>query len=361
MTIPPIHVITPVWGAAYTRCFLDIGLASLLAPGNLPAVRHEHGNLLHVFTTENDRLVIEKSPAWQRAQAVVDCRVDVIAPDVISIVQPHTTMSLCHRQAIASADTRGAAMMFYNPDIVLADGGMQALVRLLAQGKRAIQVLGLRLVKEEVVPLLMQRHMSADGCSVVVAPRELMAIAMRHLHPFSLMHRYDAPGFDLMPQEVFWPVGQEGIVARCFHIHPILVHPRMRNASFTTTVDDDYLRAACPDAADEYVVADSDEFCLCELSAIQRGTTGLPRNWPDIDIARWAWAQARPHHLEHFCRRIFLHAGRRSQDDWHAACVRSDEAVRRILDQLLEMGAAEARERVRRPERSPASATGQSA
>lgn len=335
MSLPPIHIITPVWGTAYTRCFLEIGLASLLSPGNIAGLDRSDGHLMHVFTTAEDRELIENSAVWRHTQDLIDCRLEVLSSDQISAREPHLTMSDCHRSAIAHADARGAAMMFYNPDIVIADGGMQALARLLRQGKRAIQVVGLRLVKDEVVPLLKARHM-ADESTVVISPRDLMAIAMKHLHPITEMHMYDAGGVDLMPQEVFWRVRDEGIVARCFHIHPILVYPRVRNAPFTTTVDDDYLRAACPDAADEYVVSDSDEFCLCELSSVSRGLTGLTRNETAVDIADWAFAYARPHHLEHFGRRILLHAGRSRENDWRAACATSDREVGRILGYILD-------------------------
>lgn len=335
MTLPPIHIITPVWGAAYTRCFLEIGLPSLLSPGNIASLDRNDGHLMHVFTTAEDRESIESSSVWRRAQGLINCRLELLGADHLRIDEPHLTMSNCHRSAIAAADACGAAMMFYNPDIVIADGGMQALARLLMQGKRAIQVVGLRLVKDEVVPLLKARHMQ-DESSLVVSPRDLMAIAMKHLHPITLMHMYDAPGSDLMPQEVFWRVRDEGIVARCFHIHPILVYPRVRNAPFTTTVDDDYLRAACPEPADEYVVSDSDEFCLCELSAVSRGLSGLPRTEAAVDIAAWAFACARPHHLEHFGRRILLHSGRSRENEWRTACAMSDQAVGRIFDYILE-------------------------
>src|SRR5262245_22143086 len=331
----PIHIITPVWGTAHTRCFLDVGLPSLLAPGNLAALDRQEDHLLHVLTTERDRETFEDSPAWRHARATFNCRLDLIGPDLMN-ADPHLTMSNCHRQAILHADARAAAMMFYNPDIVLADGGMLALAHMLERGKRAIQVVGLRLVKHKVVPLLTGRHASADGLSIVISPRELMAIAMKHLHPLSMMHLHDADDIDIMPQAVFWRVAEEGLVARCFHIHPILVHPRVRNAPFSTTVDDDYLRAACPDPADEYVVADSDEFCLCELSGIQRGVVGLPRTGNDIDIARWAWTSARPHHFEHLCRRIMLHTNGTTGPEWQAVAARSDAVVRDILEHLVE-------------------------
>src|SRR5687767_13362534 len=116
MTMPPIHIVTPVWGAAYTRCFLEIGLASLLSPGNLGGLDRSHGHLLHVFTTAEDRDLIESSGVWRRARGLIDCRVEILASNHIRLDEPHLTMSNCHRSAIAHADACGAAMMFYNPD-----------------------------------------------------------------------------------------------------------------------------------------------------------------------------------------------------------------------------------------------------
>jgi hypothetical protein len=336
MIVPPIHVITPVWGAAFTRCFLDIGLTSLLSPGNLPGLAAQPRNVVHLFTTATDFEVIEKSPVWSLAEQVVDCRLEIIGANAVNIRDPHETMSLCHRKAIEAADAAGAAMLFYNPDIVIADGGMRALVRLLAAGKRAIQVVGLRLQKEEVVPLLLRDHVSPDRTNLVISPRELMALAMPHLHPITKMHLDGADDYDLMPSQVYWRAGDSGLVARCFHIHPILVYPRVRNAAFTTTIDDDYLRAACPDHEDEYFIADSDEFCLCELSSMQRLLHGLRRQPDNRDVAEWAWSTARPHHLEHFSRRIILHAGEIEGPEWAVALSRCDDAAKRIFEHLLD-------------------------
>jgi hypothetical protein len=336
MIVPPIHVITPVWGAAYTRCFLDIGLPSLLSPGNLPGLAARPLNLIHLFTTAADLDVIERSPVWALAKQIVECRIEVIGANAVNIANPHETMSLCHRKAIEQADSVGAAMMFYNPDVVIADGGMRELVRLMAAGKRAIQVVGLRLQKEEIVPLLLRDHLGPDGTTLVISSRELMALAMRHLHPLMKMHIDGVDDCDLMPQQVLWHAGSNGLVARCFHIHPMLVYPRVRKAPFSTTIDDDYLRTACPDPSDEYVVTDSDEFCVCELSSMQRSLTALQRQPDYKDIAEWAWNSARPHHLEHFSRRIILHAGSTDGPEWAAALNRSDASVKRIFEHLLD-------------------------
>jgi len=336
MTVPPIHIITPVWGTAYTRCFLDIGLRSLMSPGNLPGLASEPRNVIHLLTTAADLKVIEKSPVWNCAKQVAECLVDVIGADAVNVSNPHETMSVCHRRAIEAGDAAGAALMFYAPDVVIADGGMRTLVRLLAAGKRAVQVVGLRMQKEEVVPLLLRDHIAADGTNLVISSRELMAMAMAHLHPLTKMHVDGMNEYDLMPQEIFWPAGKHGLVARCFHIHPLLVYPRVRNAPFSTTIDDDYLRTACPDPNDEYVVTDSDELCVFELSSMQRALIGLRRQPDYRDVAEWAWSSARPHHLEHFSRRIILHTGGTGGPEWLSALSRCDAAVKRIFEHLLD-------------------------
>ena len=33
-----LHFIVPVWGVDYTRCFTELCLPTLLAPGNIPAL-----------------------------------------------------------------------------------------------------------------------------------------------------------------------------------------------------------------------------------------------------------------------------------------------------------------------------------
>jgi hypothetical protein len=331
----PIHIIIPVWGTAYTRCLLDVGLPALLAPGNLAALGRE-GHLCHIVTTTFDRETIEHAPVFRALSSRIDVRFELLDKNPEISDNRHFWQSHCNRVGIRAADERSAAMVFLNPDVVIADGGLRALAALLKQGKRAIQVLGIRLVKETIVPALINGYGSEDGTRLNISPRQLITLAMGHLHPLTNLHLYDAPNRDLSPSALFWPAGSDGLVARCFHLHPMLVHPRVRNAPFSTTIDDDYLRAACPDPGEEYVVSDSDEFCACELSGLDREARGLPRGEVDGELVRWAIAAAKPHHFDNFVRRIILHGGRSDEAAWRHACARSDEAVNRILRGVLD-------------------------
>lgn len=268
----------------------------------------------------------------------VDIRFENIETDPQVSDDRHYWQSYCNRVGIAAADERGAAMIFLNPDVVIADGGIRALASLLARGKRAIQVLGIRLVKETVIPALLEGYSSLDRAALTISPRQLIALAMDNLHPMTMTHVYDAPDHDLTPTILMWRAGAEGLVARCFHLHPMLVHPRVRNAPFSTTIDDDYLRAACPDPKDEYIVMDWDEFCACELSGLDRPANSQGRT---MDIAAWAAAAVRPQHFDNFARRIILHAERTDEAAWNRACAASDQTVNGILQRVLDIRSGE--------------------
>lgn len=162
---------------------------------------------------------------------------------------------------------------------------MRSLERRVAEGKRAINVLGIRMIRELVLPQLRKQYRSPDGEQLTISPRQLVGMALRNLHPLSMMHFYDAPELDVLPSAAF---GREALIARCFHLHPMCVYPRVKNVPFSTTIDDDYLRAACPDPDDEHVVLESDEFCAAEMSGFDRFRRSIERVGGDAYFAEWA-------------------------------------------------------------------------
>ena len=163
----------------------------------------------------------------------------------------------------------GAALIFLSADFIFSDGSLAAVVRRQRAGYRAVVNTGLRLAKESFLQ-------SVDGSTAGAAARtgrELVRMALPHLHPHTQSMFADARSCSRFPVAVYWRVGNEGLLARCLHLHPLMIDP-MIPVLPRRTIDGRYLEQACPDAARVHVVSDSDELQMFELTRAKRSVIG---------------------------------------------------------------------------------------
>jgi hypothetical protein len=318
--------VTPVWGRSYTRLFLDVSLPTFLAAGNLPALAGADP-VYRIYTTAADAPPIRESVAVAALRKLMPVEINIITE---AIADKYARMSFCHKMAIERADERGAAIVFLAPDAVAADGSLAALSRLADAGKRVAFGIGIRLHLEKVVPLLEQLR-DASG-AISIAPRELMRISLEHLHPITLKHIWgDGPG-EMIANNLFWRVPGEGLLGRCFHVLPLMVYPRNKRAPFVSTIDDDYVQAACPDPADWHIVTDSDEMLFCELSTITSDIPGTPRSLENLIGFSELYASAT--HRVAAKAHILMHAGTRTPALWEVAARESDRVMNAVFAAL---------------------------
>lgn len=330
----PIHIITPVWGTEYTRSFVDIALPSLLAEGNIPVLQDMPGSRYNIYTSDEDRRTIEASPAYQTLLRYVPVSFHPIRAVRDRIENQYVVQSDSYRRGIREADAADAAMLFINADIVVANGGVSSLVAALQSGKRAVMALGYRVNGPAVAASLVERFRSADVSTITIAPRDLVALSLPNLHPISKAHLVHGEGEGLHPAGLFWRVGENGLLAHCFHLHPVLVYPEKKQASFSTTIDEDYLNSACPNSDDIHIVGDSDQFCACELSDPNRRIGTMPRTGDRSDLARWAFFNANRKHRELVQFPIRIHGTEIDPSTWGPIEEEADSLVRRILVDL---------------------------
>ena len=319
---------------AYTKSFVEITLPSLLAPGNIPALQDVSGTVYNIFTTEEDRQTIEASAAYRRLVRFMSVVFHSVRAIRDRIENQYTVQSDCYRRGIRLADTVNAAMLFINADIVVANGGLSSVVTLVQRGKRAVMALGFRVDRSVMSATLVKRHRSEDESVISIEPRELVALAIPNLHAISKSHMVHGEGEDLHPAGLFWRVGSDGLLAHCFHLHPVIVHPEKKNASFSTTIDADYLNSACPNEEDICVIDDSDQFCACELSEADRRVGGLPRTGATTDISRWAYTDANRRHREFVQIPIRIHGSEINPAIWAPVEREADNLVRQVLVDL---------------------------
>lgn len=325
------YFIVPVWGRAFCELFTSISLPSQMSSNNIPNIKNIKSCHYHIITTKNDMDFIKSSASYKRLSKVLNVKISTYNSD-LSV--PHDAMSDCYRIGIEEANKREAAIVFLTPDLIWSDGSFTELERISENGSRVVHTLGLRLLKETFVPLVARKYLSADGATLCIPSRDLVQLALHHLHPIAKSHLWEDGGDNLVPANLYWRVDEEGLLARCFHLHPLMVNPSQKNIHFHGTVDDDFVFAACPDSTQDYVVLDSDKLLACEISAQGHTVNTSLRKGVVADIAAWAEGAANTRHRELVLHPIRFHATAMSEDKWRAVEVRSGAVVRAALDLL---------------------------
>jgi|SoiMethySBSTD1v2_1073268.scaffolds.fasta_scaffold242288_3 hypothetical protein len=301
--IPPLHFAVPVWGERYVKTFLEICLPAQLSPANIPALHKKKYNLYKIYTTNKDYERIEASPAFRALQRIISVSTEFIEmPNRGTADEKYKVKSDCYRNALLSATHNRAALLALNADIVLANGFVRSVVDLLSQGKRVIEVPGPRGLQEPIARALSARFRGSDGVAISIEPVDLSDLWVKNLHPQLAMHFVEGrKGDPFHPSHLYWPVGDEGVIIRGFHLYPIVVYPRDSSAVFKGTIDDDLVSSLKVARHERYLAQDSRRLFCCELSP------------PDIHVGRMAdrgdlhryiefyssYAQSNIHNLEH--------------------------------------------------------------
>jgi hypothetical protein len=310
-----IYFITPVWGRAYVGTYLDLVLPSQLAPNNVPAIPHNSQSRYIICTTRDDAETIKGSRYFRQLEDILP--VDLLMVDA-SIASPHKVMSDCYRQGILAAEANDAVPAFLTPDLIHADGNFRALWRWIEEGKHVVFVTGIRTEKEGVTADLKASFLASNG-AIVIQPRDLVRIGLENLHTIGRASWFKEGDEDLIPANLYWRAGKEGLIARCFHLHPIIVCPQRPNTVFHGTVDDDYVEVACPNPDHDYVASDSDEFMMIEVSDATRRMPTTFRKGSVRDVVVWAEQLANDRHRRLFEIPIKLHVGEMTPACWATA------------------------------------------
>ena len=329
---------TPVWGAGHLDLFLRIGLPSLLAPGNLPGLSRPAQHRYFVYTRARDERRLRSASAFQRLCGLMPVEV-VLVPEPIII--PHRTMSEAHMDTMHRADRNRAAGVFLPPDCVWSDGSMVRLQEIARSGKSVVHMSGIRLDRDAVVPRLTP-HLSPDGKALSIQSRSLVKIGLQHLHPIALSHFWDEHGGDLMPANLLWTVPGEGLLLRCFHLHPLMVKSQRPFANFASTIDDDLPLHACPDEDGDYVVTDSDELLAFEMSGRDRVVGTVCAKGSIEGVARWAEVGTNKRHRALIRHAIRLHSVPMTEAAW----AKRERASGLVADAVVRLNTARPQELV---------------
>jgi len=332
-TVPPLMFVVPVWGDDYIQTYLSASLPSQLAAGNLPALSNSSENLYIIYTTATGEEKIRSNSAFvvlQELIKVVFCLIEDSNLENAKRQGRHYSIKTnCYRRALADASARGAACFFINADIVLADGFLRGAETALRQGKRVLEVMGPRARKNEVITILRRDYVRSGSPALTVPSPELTRIFLDNMHPLLDLHRMDGSGPPRHPSFLLWPVGDDGLLAHCFHLYPIMFHPGAGESRFEGTIDQDLAAKAFPDLADSLIPDDGDALFCCELSG-EDHNVGSSHDRSFKAMMAFYDQHGADRNFQLLERRLILRGKTGSDRDWQEAARRADAFLRRI-------------------------------
>ncbi len=258
-------LLVPVWGYRYVSEFLEFGLPTLLAPGNLPTVARELPFRVIALTSEEDAPLIRSHPAWRHLEKI--CPGDIATIDDLITESNHSaTMTLAMARAMRSYDAAivDTCFVLWMSDYLGGDGSLAAVLRGFQNGASGIFAGNFQIVAEDAIPSL-RRSIDLQSSVIAVSNRELLAWSLRHLHPGTIANFVGSGlSHSSHTNRLFWRVDEETIIGRFYLLHPIGVRPETADFEIGSSFDYSFIPEMCP-SGKILTLCDSDEYFVVEL------------------------------------------------------------------------------------------------
>ena len=258
-------LLLPVWGYSYVRQFLECGLPTLLAPGNVPALAAALPTEFVILTSVEDVPLIREHRAFKRLGAI--CKTTVHPIDhLITDTNYSTTITLAYAEAVRDV---GEAMLdtcffFLVSDYVVADGSFANALKRMQHGISAVIVGNLQTTRETALPWL-QGKLADNENSLALPPRDLMRWALNNLHPIALANIVNIPfSHNSQANRLFWRVDSNTLLGRFYLMHMLCVRPEITDFVIGSSCDYSFVPEMCPSGNVE-VITDSDEYLVIEM------------------------------------------------------------------------------------------------
>jgi len=304
-----IKLVLPVWGYKFVRAFLEQGLPTLLAPGNVPALARTLPCQFVVMTSYDDAPYLQTHPAFRRLCEV--CKVEVRYIDhLITGTNYSTTITLAYTEEVrrtgeAITDT---CFFFLVSDYIMADGSLANILERMLAGASGILAGNFQVVYEDALPWL-QEQLNRSPLSLSLSARELMSWGLCHLHPTvianTVNHRLS---HNRHTNRLFWRADGNSLVGRFYLMHMICIRPETADFTIGSACDYSFIPEMCPSGNVE-VVTDSDEYLVIEMQPRDHEAKFLrpgPLRMPRLAKTMSEWTTAR--HRENADHSVVFHA-----------------------------------------------------
>ena len=305
-----IQCVLPVWGRKFVHQFLDLGLATLLAPGNVPALAEALPTRFIILTKFEDECLIRQHRAFRQLCEVCPTEIRLI-DHLITGSNYSTTLTLGYTEVVRAtgAEMLDTCFFFLVSDYVIADGSLRSVLHRMLSGKSGVLVGNFNVVLEDALPWLQERlNRSTDA--LAMHSREMLQWAFNYLHPTTVANTVNIPfNHNTHTNRLFWRVDGRTLLARFYLMHMICVRPETTQFIIGSSCDYSFIPEMCPSDNVE-VITDSDDYLVVEMQPRTHESRFLksgPLRTKALAKSLSSWTTARHRENSHYS--VVFHAG----------------------------------------------------
>lgn len=235
------------WGDEFRDYLCRLALPSLLAPGNIPALRDKSSARLLIATTEDDWRKLNDESIFQAIakEIVVEF---LFNPPGDPPVHKYVRMSRGHAMLAERCFRDKAIAININPDSIYPDGCIAEAQRLATGGAHVILCVAVRFEMDGVERELSARGLLQPGRPLCLPMRDAVKIGLHNLHAETKASNWTADNFGALNWELherkyfltccYWEIpGEDGIIIITHNWAPFLVDYGVLGAHDTSALD----------------------------------------------------------------------------------------------------------------------------
>jgi len=260
------------WGIKYLDIFLNRILPNYFSENNLPLALKKFSIETWIYTFKEDQKHIEENENFKKLQ--------LLSPTTIYVSTFSSGFKNSNKYdlkghfqslALRRALNENKTLLLFNPDTMIADGGINRCCELVSSGHKVVLVGELaRASIEDALPVIFDKFYSESTKVLKISNRELMGVALKHLHPVAKHSFWKKGLFCTWPSFIYWKAGEKSLLAKYFHLHPIALDLSDINKKLPDTLmpdDGGLIEFLGIKNKDVYVVENSDEIACVELTS----------------------------------------------------------------------------------------------
>lgn len=265
-----LQIINAVWGKKYIDTFLQLSLPTQFSTGNLKTLKSKPNYIL--YTDQSGKEQILQAPIYKKLQEHTHVIFRLIDVD---IERCHFDILLqCHSDAIKEANKLNAPIVFLAPDCILSMNVFSYLEKAVDRKKRLIMICSARMSLEKYKEIIQEKEGSLLNEEVQWTSQDLAKTTINNLHHRGKCLLMTDDKISSHPSQMYWRLDEHNLLAKSFHLHPLLIWPEVHNVYPLLSADGkDFLERICPNSSKWETIKDCSEVSLFEISSDEQFTS----------------------------------------------------------------------------------------